>query len=566
MLTTSHFVSMRGFIMKRLSLMLVVWISSLLVACSQPAAAFQWPNPTIDTTLAYTSYTSSPTCQQAFVAHPLAHTTLAPHPVRLFASNGSGVAVGDLDNDGLLDIVLANLAGPTTLALNQGAMTFRETPLDIPFVRAIAVIDVNGDGLLDIAATHYGASLSIHLNQGTNPATFRAVQTGLPTVRAYSMLWHDFNHDGRLDVVTGSYDAETPRGGAQSLFDDFRRGVFVHTQQADGSFVTTRLSDEANALALMALDINGDGNDDIVVGNDFDLRDHVWLWHADRWEHAANPFDATPHSTMSYDVGDLNHDGQLELLAADMNPYQTDVRTLAAWLPVTSNMTQFHPADDPQLMENAILMRQFDQRWRSVSREVAGDATGWSWSTRWVDFDRDGLLDLYAVNGMIAEELFPFLPNYELVEHNQALRFDGQRYQTMPAWQLDSTASGRGMTVADLDDDGDLDVVVNNLQSASMIYENRLCTDGTSITLSFRQHNANPWALGTQVRVYTDQQVYTDMLLATRGYLSGTPPEVVISTGNQDIKHIDVRWPDGQVSRMTDIATNQHITVTRNSP
>lgn len=539
-------------------------LALLLSACSSVAQAPTWPHATVTTTISSIPVAPSGTCTNTFQKIPLQHTVKLPDPVTLFASNGSGVATGDVNGDGLIDIALANISGDTTLALNQGALRFEEIALSLPHTRAIQLVDVDGDGLIDISATHRNAGLSILKNMGGTPPTFQKIAHTIRTKNTYSMLWHDLNHDGLLDVVTGSYDAEVLRGGSQSLFEHQHRGVFVHHQQADGTFVTTQLATEANALAITALDIDADGTDDIVVGNDFDLRDAVWLNRDDGLVYH-EPFVSTPHSTMSYDVGDINRDGQPELFAADMNPYQTDIVTMASWLPVTSNMNQFHPADDPQLMENAMLQRQQNGSWNTIGRAVATTATGWSWSSRLNDFDNDGWLDLYVVNGMIAQELFPFLPGYALVEHNQALRFDGQRFVPMPDWQLDDTASGRGMATADFDNDGDMDIVVNNLQSASVIYANQLC-GGDSIQLELRQDGTNPFAVGAQVRVETDTGTDWQTVLLGRGYLSGATTRLHVGLGTRTVTAIEIRWPDGATSRITTPAPNHIYTIQRGTP
>jgi hypothetical protein len=527
-------------------------IALVISACTSVAHAPTWNNPTVRTTITETPFLRATPCTNTFQKIPLQHSVNLPSPVTLFASNGSGVATGDVNGDGLIDIALANIAGDTTLALNQGSLRFDEIGLNLPNTRAIQIVDIDGDGLLDISATHRNAGISILKNMGGDGVpTFQKIVHSIRTKNTYSMIWHDFNRDELLDVVTGSYDAEVLRGGSQSLFEHHHRGVFYHQQQADGTFVTTQLATEANALAMTALDIDADGADDIVVGNDFDLRDAVWLNHDGAWTYH-EPFVSTPHSTMSYDIGDINRDGQPELFAADMNPYQTDVVTMASWLPVTSNMNQFHPADDPQLMENAMLQRHPDGTWHTIGRAVATTATGWSWSSRLSDFDNDGWLDLYVVNGMIAQELFPFLPNHTLVEQNQALRFDGQRFVPMQSWQLNDTASGRGMATADFDNDGDIDIVVNNLQSASTIYENQLC-GGNSIQLDLRQAGTNPFAVGARVRIITDDGTDWQAVVLGRGYLSGATTQLHIGLGQRAIQAVVIRWPDGQTSRIDTI-------------
>lgn len=540
-------------------------VSLTLAACTYLAPAVPWTGTTVavTTTTSPFSATSSP-CAPTFVRHALTHTTMLPLPIQLFASNGSGVAAGDVNNDGLTDLVFANLAGDTTLAMNQGDFRFDEITLGLPYTRAISIVDVDGDGHLDITATHRGAGMSMLHNMGQSPPQFTRVPITLDQSRTYSMLWHDFNGDGRLDVVTGSYDADIQRGGGLSLFDHQNGGVFVHTQNENGTFKSLRLTDRANALAIAALDIDGDGHDDIVVGNDFDMRDEVWLARQNTWL-AVQPFRSTPHSTMSYDVGDINRDGQPDLYAADMNPYNTDVATMAAWLPVTSNMPQLHPNDDPQLMENSLLQRTTDERWQSYGRELAADATGWSWSTRLGDLDNDGYTDIYAVNGMIAQELFPYLPNHELVEENQALRFDGTRYAPMPAWGLNDTASGRGMVLSDFNNDGRLDIAINNLQSASVVYENRTCS-GDALAVTLRQPGPNPNAVGAQLRLVNADYTQWQHIAVTRGYLSGNAPSAHFGLGNTPPTTLEIRWPDGALSTIPNPGMQQLLTVTRSTP
>lgn len=539
-------------------------IALMLSACTSLAPAQSWVSPTVVPTITSTPFSHPSACTNTFRKIPLHHTVQLPNPVTLFASNGSGVATGDVNGDGFIDIALANIAGDTTLALNKGALHFDEIGLSLPNTRAIQIVDVDGDGLLDISATHRNAGISILKNMGGTTPVFQKIAHTIRTQNTYSMVWHDFSNDGLLDVVTASYDAEVLRGGSQSLFEHQHRGVFYHEQQPDGSFVTHQLTDEANALAITALDVNADGHDDIVVGNDFDLRDAVWLNQNGSWVYR-EPFKSTPHSTMSYDVGDVNRDGQPELFAADMNPYRTDVVTLASWLPVTSRMNQFHPADDPQLMENALLQRQQNGMWHTIGRAVSTTSTGWSWSSRLNDFDNDGWLDLYVVNGMIAQELFPYLPDYALVEENQALRFDGQRFVPMPQWQLNDTASGRGMATADFDNDGDVDVVVNNLQSPSIVYENQLC-GGQSLQLTLQQAGPNPFAVGAQVRIRTNQGTDWYTVMHGRGYLSGATTRIDVGLGERTVQAIDIRWPDGTTSRIDAIQPNHHYVIRRGTP
>ena len=155
------------------------------------------------------------------------------------------------------------------------------------------------------------------------------------------------------------------------------------------------------------------------------------------------------------------------------------------------------------------------------------DGTGWSWSCKFGDLDNDGWLDLYVVNGMIEETLFGHMPNHELVEKNQAFRNEGGlRFRAMPGWRLEPHHSGRGMVMADLDEDGDLDIVVNNLRGPAQLFENRLCT-GQSLAgrpaLARQRQHARPGRAGAPHT--TDGTLLRDVR-AGCGYLSGDAPRL----------------------------------------
>ena len=187
--------------------------------------------------------------------------------------------------------------------------------------------------------------------------------------------------------------------------------------------------------------------------------------------------------------------------------------------------------------------------------EAAGvDATGWSWSAQFGDLDNDGLLDLYVVNGMIAAELFSHLPGDALIEENQALRNTGEgRFVPAPEWGLNATQSGRGMSFADLDNDGDLDVVVNNLAAVSMLFENRLCA-GAALQVELQWEGvANRRAIGAKLLLHTAAGTLSREMRASSGYLSSDPPRVHFGLGDQETVEpgdLEVMWSDGAVSRI----------------
>ncbi|MBI5565498.1 MAG: CRTAC1 family protein, partial [Chloroflexi bacterium] len=319
-----------------------------------------------------------------------------------------------------------------------------------------------------------------------------------------------------------------------------------------------------NALTIALTDLNGDGQADILVGNDFATRDMMWLNGTGTWQ-PASVFATTPHSTMSFDIADIDNSGMPVIFATDMNPYDIDVHTTAVWLPVMAAMPHVPAADDPQTMRNVLQVRAADGRWHDEALNRSLDATGWSWSSQFGDLDNDGWLDLYVVNGMIAAELFSHLPNDELIEQNQALRNLGDgTFAPAPEWGLGSTASGRGMSMADLNNDGRLDIVVNNLKSPAQVFENRLCGGASlEVDLAWPQ-SRNTHALGAQLALRTSAGTYTREVRSGRGYLSGEASRLHFGFPiDAKLLKLDIVWPDGTQSTVDTLTSDTLLKVTR---
>ncbi len=529
-------------------------------------SAMSIPTLAQDVTLEATPHRES-TCSDIFVAHTLEHVTTVDNlPIRMFESNGTGLAIGDLNNDGLDDIVLANLDAPETILWNEGDLSFRAESFDVPGrTRASVVVDLDADGYRDILFTSQRAAPSWWRNNGDETFSFE----GLPGVAnaAYSMNWGDLDGDGDLDLVTGSYDAELSMIMSNDFLFNGGAGVYYYENDG-GSFEPTQLADAAQALAVFFTDMNDDGGWDIAVGNDFAELDRYWTRDGDNWTEL-NPFEVFTHSTMSFDAADLNNDGVQELFATDMHPYSEDEATMEAWQPVMDMMMDEPMIEgDPQVMMNTLQSIE-DGVYRNTSATFGVDASGWSWSAKFGDLNSDGYLDLYIVNGMIAEELFGHLPNNELVEENQVyVNLDGAGFETAPQWGLNATASGRGMSMADLDGDGDLDIVVNNLTSAATLFENQLC-GGDNLTISLSAPaSANPDAIGASLTLLTPDASYQREITAASGYLSGDTTQVHFGLPpGKTVTGLEITWPDGRATQVdgADIQTNTHLKITRNN-
>jgi hypothetical protein len=504
-------------------------------------------------------------CQDVFISHPLDHTTtVAGQGVHLFDSNGAGLAVNDLDNDGDLDIVLANLASPNTIFWNEGRFSFRKEMLPHGDSRAANIVDIDGDGWQDIIfARRLRDRPTLWRNSGPAGSPHFTELEPFRLKNPYTMSWADLDGDGDLDLVMASYDAELAKAANQPNAPG-RGGIIYYENQGD-RFSPTYLAYTAQTLALLLVDINEDDRLDILAGNDFYQPDQLWLRQAEGWQEA-HLFPATTRNTMSFDAGDIDNDGHVEIFATDMKPYGDDPETVAAWAPLMQEMHEAEPlAGDPQVMANVLLGRAQAGHFENRASAAGLEATGWSWSAKFGDLDNDGWLDVYVVNGMIAEEMFSHLPNNELVEENQAFRNDRQgRFTPVPAWGLNTTASGRSMSMADLDDDGDLDIVVNNLLAPAQIFENQLCGGfGLEVDL-FWPASQNTRAIGAYLTLQTSTGSYHRDVRAASGYLSGDPARVHFGLpSHSQLIRLDIRWPDGQRSSLEGLTSQTLYIVTR---
>jgi hypothetical protein len=249
-----------------------------------------------------------------------------------------------------------------------------------------------------------------------------------------------------------------------------------------------------------------------------------------------------------------------------MMPYSDDPGTQAAWAPVMADMMDDpHLPDDPQIMANVLQMVTGTVGYENTAASRGIDATGWSWSSKFGDLDQDGFLDLYAVNGFIEYTTFGHLPEHELVEENQALRNTGGGYfSPAPEWGLGSTESGRGMSMADLDHDGDLDIVINNLRGPAQLFENQLCAgDSLQVDLLWPS-SPNRSALGAKLALHTNHGTLHRTVTAASGYLSGDPSRTHFGFPEETELHaLEILWPDGKITNVEYLDPGTLITINR---
>ncbi|MFM2310026.1 MAG: hypothetical protein RLY87_2148 [Chloroflexota bacterium] len=539
---------------------LVVSALLMLSACGSALNYTPHAGPFIPVDVVSTPFNpASQPCNTTFTRTDLPHLTAGePGGSALYASNGSGVAVGDLNGDQRPDLVFGNITGTVTIFVNDGNFAFHPVSTTLDDVRSLAIVDSNGDGTRELVATRRFAPPIIGTFQ--NDALTYALIPGVYGA-FYAMGWQDLDANGTLELVLGSYDNEqlqqqglifTTRGGG---------GVFVYSD-SNGTFVGNRLNQRAQALAIIFPDLNHDGRADILVGNDFNEPDAAWNVTTDGYT-AVAPFSQTTENTMSLDYADTDNNGFLDIYATDMKPYAQDVTTMAQWLPAMKKLTRPLSADDPQYTENTL--HTWDgTRWKNTAYDLQLDATGWSWSATFADLDNNGWQDLYVVNGMKATDLLNYLPNGELVEDDMLFETaDGVTYTRSDRGLL-NTGSGRAASMADLDNDGDLDVVVNPIDGPAQLYRNNQC-GGQSVTITLVDPtSANRDAIGAVVHLATPTGMQTRSVQVSGGYLSGRPTTVHFGlAAATSASSLDIRWPDGTHSTVPMLQSGSHYQITR---
>ncbi len=542
--------------------------------------------------------------------------------------NGGGVVAGDFNGDNHIDLYFTSNMGENKMYLNQGenSIQFREvTPATGaagrpgPWKTGVNAVDINGDGKLDIYLCYSGAmpeekrknQLFINLgNDENNIPRFedQAEQYGLAS-NAFSnqAYFFDYDRDGDLDMILLNHNPKNLpvlneiQTAELMKTDDPQRGVRLFNQK-NGKFsdVTTvsgiSSSSLTYGLGIGISDFNGDGWPDFYVSNDYAVPDYLYLNNKNGT--FSNVLETaighTSQFSMGNDVADFNNDGQTDIFTLDMLP-EDNARQKLLLAPDNYGKfdLNFRSGFYYQYMRNMLQLNNGNGTFSEIGQLAGISNTDWSWAALAADFDNDGWKDLYITNGynkdytnldfinymdnfvkqkgrLVREDVLEIIsnmpasnvPNY-MYRNNGSLSFTN----VSNAWGLGQTANSNGAVYADLDNDGDLDLVVNNINKPAFIYENQASgnTDRHYLKIQLQGEGMNTHAIGARVLVYCGSRTFTLEQFPARGYLSAVSTVLHFGLGKvEGVDSLEVFWPAGKYQKLSKLPSDTLLTLYEN--
>ena len=537
--------------------------------------------------------------------------------------NGGGVGVGDFNQDGLPDLVFAGNQTPTVLYVNRGGFQFADVTIDaglqVPYwTTGVAVGDVNGDGLDDIylsnISPHPGQSapnqLFLNRSNGTGTPIFEEVAgaAGIAdTAYATQAAFLDYDLDGDLDVyLLRNAIVDYSRNGSRPKTEDGSAPSNDRLFRNEGNDDTgrPRFTDQTAAAGIQAggwglgvgvTDFNEDGYPDVYCANDFLSNDLLWINQRDGTftnEIAARlPYQS--HNSMGMDIADYDNDGHPDLVTVDMMP-EDNLRQKTMFSPANYNnfAMNLRLGYEPQFVRNMVYHNEGGGHFTERGQLAGVYATDWSWSPLLADLDNNGYRDLYITNGYVKD-----ITDLDFLAYNQSTDMFGQGNEmsdriaeevrglsgvkkpnrlylnTGHATFQDRTKNSglgqpsysNGAAYADLDNDGDLDLVVNNLNGPAFIYRNETSGMGSHY-LRLRLYppsGRRVTTLGTVVRAYAGDTSWVAEHYRVRGYLSTSENAIHLGLGKHAaLDSLTVTWPHGAVTRLGPVNADQTLSLT----